>query len=159
MSRGRFVVAAAVAALSVSAPASADQSKSVTATGAAQEKVTPRHPKSNASIAAAVDAARAKGIAGAIEDAHEYALKYAHAAGLTLGAITSVSDAQSNGFGYYGPGPFIGPFGPNQYCGTVAQPVFKVVNGKRKRIRVKHVHRCFVPRFETTALTVTYSAS
>ncbi len=98
-------------------------------------------------------------IAGAIDDAHEYALKYARAAGLTLGAIISVSDAQSNGPGYYGPGPLFGPFGPGQYCGTVTRPVFKVVNGKRKRVGVKHGRHCFIPQFETTALTVTYSAS
>jgi hypothetical protein len=142
----------------VSAPASADQPKSVTATGAAQEKVTPKDRHSNASISAAVDAARAKGIASAFNEAHEYALRYARAAGLTLGAIVSVSDSQNNGFGYYGPG-FFGPFGPNQFCGTVAQPRFKVVAGKRKRVGVKHVHRCFVPPFEATTLTVTYSAS
>jgi uncharacterized protein YggE len=160
MSRGSLVVAAAVAALTVSAPASADQSRSVTATGAAQEKVTPKHRKSNASINAAVDKARAKGIAGAMAEAHEYALKYARAAGLKLGAIISVSDAQSNnGFGYYGGPGFFGPFGPNQFCGTVSQPVIKVVGGKRKRVGSKRVHRCFVPPFETTTLTVTYSAS
>jgi hypothetical protein len=159
MSRGTLVVAAAVAALTVSAPASADQAKSVTATGAAQEKVTPKDRKSNASINAAVDAARAKGIAGAMAEAREYALKYARAANLTLGAIVSVSDAQSNGFGYYGGPGFFGPFGPNQFCGTVSQPVIKVVGGKRKRVGSKRVHRCFVPPFEISTLTVTYSAS
>jgi hypothetical protein len=159
MSRGSLVVAAAGAALMLSAPASADQSKSVTATGAAQEKVTPKNRHSNASINAAVDAAHAKGIGGAMDEAHEYALKYARAAGLKLGAIVSVSDAQSSGFGYYGPGPLFGQFGPNQFCGTVSQPVFKVVSGKRKRVGSKRVHRCFVPPFEATTLTVTYSAS
>jgi len=53
----------------------------------------------------------------------------------------------------------IGPFAPNQYCGKVSQPVFKVVGGKRKLERVKHVRRCFVPSFESTTLSVTYSAT
>jgi hypothetical protein len=141
-------------------PAAADQAKSVTATGAAPQKVTPKNRSSNASIRAAVDKARKAGIVGALDDAHEYALKYAEGGGLTLGAVISVSDAQANGFGYYG-GGFFGPFGPNQFCGRVTRPVFKIIAGKRKRKRVgvKHVHECFVPPFEFTTLTVTYAAS
>jgi hypothetical protein len=119
--------------------------------------VTPTNPNSSASISAAVDRARKAGISSALADAREYALDYARAASLTLGAVVSVSDAQSNG-GFYGPG-FYGPFGPNQFCGRVPQPIFKKVGGKRKRVGVKLVHRCFVPPFEITTLTVTYSAS
>jgi hypothetical protein len=37
--------------------------------------------------------------------------------------------------------------------------VFKVIGGKRKVVRTKRVHRCFVPPFEITTLTVTYSAT
>ncbi|HEY2160638.1 MAG TPA: hypothetical protein VGH24_04980 [Solirubrobacteraceae bacterium] len=95
---------------------------------------------------------------GALSDAHEYALDYAHATGLTLGGVISVSDAQQGGFyGPGGPGPFGGAFGPNQYCGTVEVVTGKPVKGKRPK--VKKVHRCFVPRFAYTTLTVTYSAS
>jgi hypothetical protein len=96
-----------------------------------------------------------------VDSAHEYALKYAAAAGLTLGGVVSVSDAQSNGvgFGPYGPFGFYGPFGPNQYCGTERQPVFKVVHKKHKLVRFKSVHVCFVPPFEATSLVVTYAAS
>ena len=36
---------------------------------------------------------------------------------------------------------------------------FKTVNGKRKVVGTKKVHRCIVPRFAFTSLTVTYSAS
>jgi uncharacterized protein YggE len=147
-----------VAALALAAPALADQTKTVTATGTAQEKVTPKNRNSNASIGAAVDKARKAGIHSAFADAHEYALDYARTARLALGRVVSVSDAQSNGGGYYGPG-FFGPFGPNQFCGRVAQPIFKTVGGKRKRVGVKHLHRCFVPPFEVTTLTVTYTAT
>jgi uncharacterized protein YggE len=159
MSRVSFVVAATVAALMAATPAAADQAKSITATGTDQVKVVPKNRNSNSSISAAVDAARKAGIAGAMSEAHEYAGDYARAAGLTLGAVSSVSDAQNNGFSYYGPGPFFGPFGPNQFCGKAPQPVFSTVNGKRKLVRVKRVHRCFVPPFEVTSLTVTFAAS
>jgi hypothetical protein len=37
--------------------------------------------------------------------------------------------------------------------------VFKVIHGRRKFVRLKKVHRCFVPPFETTTLVVTYSAT
>lgn len=159
MSRGTAVLASLVAALTVAAPAAADQPKSVTATGTAQAKVTPKNRNSNASIQAAVDAAHKAGISGALAEAHEYALAYAQATGLTLGSVISVSD-QSNGGGYYGPGPFFyGPFGPNQYCGLEPRPVFKTVGGKRKQVGVKRVHTCVVPPFEFVTLSVTYSAT
>ncbi|MGA9857863.1 MAG: SIMPL domain-containing protein, partial [Solirubrobacteraceae bacterium] len=80
----------------------------MTATGTGQARVSPKNRHDNASIVAAYDAARHAAIAGAISQAHEYALDYAKAVGLTLGPVSSVSDAQSN---FYGPGQFFGPFG------------------------------------------------
>ena len=157
MSPRSLVLVPVVVALAAAAPATADQSQSVTATGSAQIKVVPKNRKSESSIEAAVEAAREAGIPAALKDAHSYALKYARAAGLTLGPIESVSDASSNGFAY-GPG-FYGPFGPNQFCGTVRRPVVKVVTGKKKVVATKKVHRCFVPPLVATALTVTYSAT
>jgi hypothetical protein len=158
----RSVLLAPVLAIALGgSPALADTAKTVTATGSAETAVKPADRKSDASIRAAVDAAKKAGIAGALKEAHEYALLYAGATGLTLGSIVSVSDAQSglnSTFGPYG-GPFFGPFGPGHYCGSVPQPVFKTVNHKRKLVRVKRVRRCFVPAFQETALTVTYSAT
>ena len=156
MSPRSLALVSAVAALTAAAPATADQTKSVTATGSAQTKVIPKNRQSNSSIAAAVEAAHQAGIPAALKDAHSYAMKYAKAAGLTLGTIQSVSDASNNGFAY---GPVFGPFGPNQYCGTVHRPIFKVVAGKRRVVGTKKVHRCIVPQFEVTVLTVTYAAS
>ena len=158
MSRRSLALVSVVAALTAAAPAMADQSQSVTATGTAQIKVVPKDRKSSSSIAAAVEAARQAGIPAAIKDAHGYAVKYAKAAGLTLGAIESVSDASNNNGFAYGPG-FYGPFGPNQYCGTIRRPILKIVNGKKKVVGTKKVHRCFVPPFVVTVLTVTYSAT
>ncbi len=139
-------------------PAGAAQSSSVTATGTNQSVVHPRDRHNNASIVTAFDAARQAAIGGALKQAHEYALAYAKAVGLTLGPVVSVSDAQNSGF--YGPGQFIGPFGPDQFCGTLRQPIFKKgKHGRHKIVGTKKVHRCIVPRFAIVTLTVTYSAS
>jgi hypothetical protein len=90
-------------------------------------------------------------------EAHGYERDYARAVGMTLGSAISVSDAEANGyFGPGGPGALIGPFGANQHCGTVRQPLGKLVRGKQPTL--KKVHRCFVPRFAYTTLTVTYLA-
>jgi hypothetical protein len=158
MSRCSLWLAPLLAMLLAAAPAVADQSKSVTATGTATAKVIPTNRHSNASIKAAVEAARKAGIKPAIDNAREYALRYAQAAGLALGPVISVSDVQSNGFAYYG-GPFIGPFGPDQYCGFIRRTTAKLVAGKKKLVPGKRIRRCFVPAFESTTLTVTYSAT
>ncbi len=158
MSRRWLVLATAIGALATAAPALAQPGDTVTATGTGQAKVVPANRHNNASIAAAYDAARQNAIAGALSEAQEYAQDYAQAAGLTLGTVISVSDAQNGGF--YGPGPqFIGPFGPDRFCGTTRFPVFKKVNGRRKLVRFKKRHECIVPRFAYVTLTVTYSAS
>jgi hypothetical protein len=152
------VAAALVAATPAVAQSPQTQDKTVTATGTGQARVHAKNRHSNASIAAAVDAARRAAIASALDEAHEYALDYAEGTGVTLGSVISVSDATANGlYGLYGPGAFISPFGPNQYCGTTERVVGKVVPGRTPKL--KKVHRCFVPPFAYTTLTVTYSAS
>jgi hypothetical protein len=71
---------------------------------------------------------------------------------------TSQSAVQNSVF--YGPGQFISPFGPNQFCGTLRQPIIKKEkNGRRKVVGTKKVHRCIVPRSAFVTLTVTYSAT
>ena len=142
----------------VAAQAPTAQAQTVTATGTGESAVHPRDRHNNASIVRAYDAARHAAIGSALRQAHEYASGYAKAVGLTLGHVVSVSDAQSGGV-FYGPGPFFGPFGPNQFCGTLRQPIFKKgKHGRRKVVGSKKVHRCIVPRFATITLTVTYSA-
>ena len=161
MSRHAVALMSCVTALLVSAaPAVADTSKSVTATGTKLVKVVPANRNSNASIRAAVDAAEQAGIQGAIAVAHEYALRYAAAAGLTLGGVISVSDAQNNGvyFGPYGSLGFFGPFGPDQYCGTQQIHVVKRVH-KKLTVVTKKVDICVVPPYEVTTLTVTFAAT
>ncbi|MGI8505320.1 MAG: hypothetical protein ACR2MK_00695 [Solirubrobacteraceae bacterium] len=150
-----------MASPALAAPAASSQGDTVTATGTGQVRVVPANRRSNASIAAAVDKAQQAAIPGAIVKAHEYALRYATAAGLTLGAIQSVSDIQSGSSGYYGFGPFGGPFGPNQYCNVIRAHTQKRI-GPGHKVTVIHVKRhrvCYVPAFATSTLTVTYSAS
>lgn len=149
---------AAVIVLGTAGPALAASGGTVTATGTGQSAVRPSDRNSNASIVAAVDAARQASIAGAIAQAREYAQQYATAVGLTLGGVLSISDAV-NGGGFYGPGPFFGSFGPNQYCGTVRQPIRTGPKGHHRITGFKKVHRCFVPPFAYVTLTVTYQAS
>ncbi len=163
MSRRLLVLVGVVAGLAWAAPAVAASSLpgSVTATGTKLVKVLPSDRKSNSSILAAVAAAQKAGIKGALASARDNAVRYAKAAGLTLGTIISVSDVLNNGGGFdgpYGGGEFYGPFGPDQYCGIERRPVFKIVNHKRKLVRTKKVHACIVPPYETTTLIVTYNA-
>ncbi len=163
MSRRLLVLAGVLAGLTSATPAIAASSTpgSVTATGTQLTRVLPTNRKSNSSIQAAVTAAQKAGINGALAAAHDNAVSYAQAAGLTLGTIISVSDVQNNGGGFYGPyggGPYYGSFGPDQYCGTQRRPVFRIVNGKRKLVRVKKSRVCYVPRYEATTLSVTYNA-
>ena len=156
----RGVLGAAVIALLISTtpavaqPATSSSAQTITATGTSQMRVVPKDRTSNASIAAAVDRAHKASIAGALKEAHEYAVLYAKAVGMKLGAVISVSDAQN---GFYGPGVFFGPFGPDQYCGTIRQPVGRPAKGQKPVF--KKVHRCFVPPFASATLTVTYAAS
>jgi hypothetical protein len=142
----------------VAAPAAVAQAGSITATGSSQSVVHPGDRNNNASIVKAYDAARHAAFGGVLTQAHEYAVEYAKAVGLKPGSVLSVSDAQNNV--YYGPGRHLGPFGPNQSCGTLRQPIFKKgENGRRKVVGTKKGPPAHVPRFATVSLTVTYSAS
>ncbi len=156
----RGVLAAVVIAVllattpAIAQPAQSSSAQTITATGTAQTRVAPKNRNSNASIAAAVDRARKASIAGALKQAHEYAVLYASAVGMTLGNVISVSDTQN---GFYGPGLYVGPFGPGRFCGTVPRPVGRPVKGQK--LKFKQVHRCFVPPFASATLTVTYAAT
>jgi hypothetical protein len=177
MSRRRLSPAASVTAaaltLAVASPALADTAKTITATGTAAVKVVPANRNSESSIRKAVEAAEKAGVAGAMSQAREYALRYASASGMRLGGVLTVTDAPNGRYlGFGGPfgggpfgggfgGPFGGPFGPNQFCGNERRPVFKRSGPKhrQKLTGFKNVHVCYVPRFAATTLTVTYSAT
>ena len=124
----------------------------ITAVGSAQEKVTPKDPKDNKSIADAVEEAHKASIPAAIQEAKEEATALASASGLTLGAIQSVDENVNNGF-YPGYGA-IAPFGPGQFCGTVTRRVKR--HGHRVRVKTR---RCYVPQFVTTTVAVTFATT
>lgn len=162
MSRRWLLAVSILTALALAAPAAADSTMTIAATGTGNVRVIPHDRKSNASIAAAYAAARRASVPAAFAQAHVFALRYAHAAGLTLGSIVAVSDAQNqNGPYFYGPGPSFGPFGPGQFCHVF--PAHKQTRfgpgNKRTVVEVKRHRTCTVPQFGSTTLTVTYSAT
>ena len=162
MSRRWLLGVSILAALALAAPAAAASSVSVTATGTGSVRVVPHNRKSNASIGAAYAAARRASVPAAIAQAHVFALRYAQAAGLTLGSIVAVSDAQNpNGPVFFGPGPFFGPFGPSGFCHVFpAHTQTRIGPGNTKTVvKVKRHRTCFVPQFGSTTLTVTYTAT
>jgi len=164
MSRRSLALAPVLAALTLAsptAPALAQQTESVTATGTAEVKVTPSNRHSNASIVAAVEAAEKQAVPGALSAAHAKALLYAADADLSLGSVLSVSDAMDNTIfvGPYGVDSDIGPFGPDKYCGTERIGVLRKVDGRNKVVRTKKRHVCDVPGYASSTLTVTYSAT
>ena len=154
---------AAVTAALMLVPAAQAQApaKSVTASGVASVAVKPDDRTSNASIKAAVEAANTSAQPKAIAEAREQATTLAAAAGLTLGAIISVSDAPATPF--YGPyfAPYTqGTFGPGKYCGTVRTPHLKhLSNGKTRRVFGKPHRVCRIPPSVTVSVTVTFAAS
>ncbi len=135
----------------------------VTATGTGNVRVVPQNRQSSASIGAAYTAARRASVPAAIAQARVFALRYAQAAGLRIGSIVAVSDAQNqNGpFFSYGPGPFFGPFGPGRFCHVFpAHTQTRIGPGNRKTVvKVKRHRICVVPPFGSTTLRVTYTAT
>jgi uncharacterized protein YggE len=161
--RALVIVAVSVA---LAAPATAEAAVTITATGTGSVKVVPKDRHSSKSIAAADAAAQKASVRPALADAKSQAQSYASAAGLTLGPLVAISD-QVPSEPFFSAATEPGPFGPGKFCGTervaISQGQVKVVDGKqvipRQKVRFKKVHRCIVPRYATTTLAVTYSAS
>ena len=159
---GLGTVAAAAVLAVPAAEAQAPPVKSVTTIGIGTASVTPKDRKSNASIKEAVDAADGAARPKAIASARERATELAQAAGLTLGGITSVSEASQ--FPYYGPfGPpyaLQGTFGPGKFCGTIRTSHLKRdSNGRVHRVLGKRHRVCRFPSTINVSLTVTFAAS
>jgi hypothetical protein len=133
--------------------------RTVTAQGLASVKVVaPNDRKHEGPIRAAVEAAEAKALPRAMAAAREKATELARLSGLTLGAIVSISDAQTSPYGPFG---FYGTFGPDRFCGTLRIAVFRTdtTTGKRKRVGFRARHTCRVPSTVTSSLTMTFAAS
>ena len=91
-------------------------------------------------------------------DGAEHNAELARLAGLTLGAIVSISDAPASP--YFGPYGFYGTFGPDRFCGTVRSPVFRRgADGKRRRVGTRTRRVCRVPPIVTSSVTVTFAVT
>jgi hypothetical protein len=134
--------------------------RTVAAQGVASVKVVaPKDRTHEGPIRAAVEAAEAKALPRAIAGARENATELARLAGLQLGPIVSISDAQSSPYGpFFG---FYGTFGPDRFCGTVRTSVFRTdkKTRKRKRVGTRSRHTCRVPPTVTKSVTVTFAAT
>lgn len=158
---GRRVLALVVLMLSLGlltaqARAQAPADRTVVAYGQASVKPTPKDPKSNASIAAAVKAAAAKAVPLAIADAKQHATELATGAGVTLGELLSISNEPF-------PQPFYAPFnneegtfGRGKYCGRITS--FRRVKGKdgKTRLRRRTRRTCRIPQV-TRQVELTYA--
>jgi Protein of unknown function (DUF541) len=149
---------AAVAGAQAPAPAAAPQ-RTLVAVGTGTVKVTPKDRNDNASIAAAVDAAEAKALPAALTDAREQAAELAKAAGVTLGAVVSLSNAPTTGGGFFGPYyPVGGTFGPGKYCGTIRTRSSRIgKDGKRHFGKLRSRRVCRVPASVQRSVQLTFA--
>jgi uncharacterized protein YggE len=157
----RTALAAGLAiAVCAAAPAAANAAsdQTITALGSAQAKVHAADRRNNASIVKAVDRAYKRSVPAAIADARDDAARIAAASGLTLGAIESVDENVSSS-GYYGPSPFFGAFGPNQYCATISRRFHTRDRAGRLHTHTRKQKVCHVPEFAFSTLAVTFAAT
>lgn len=159
MSRTRVALLACTFALVVPGAAQAQEAAqpTVQAVGTGSVKPTPENRKSQDSIAAAVAVAREKAMPKALADARVRAQQLASAAGLTLGALVTVSDEP--GTWPFTPWGQDGTFGPGKYCGTVRSVKYRTVNGKRRRIGWRTRRACRVPNQVTRAVRLTFATT
>jgi hypothetical protein len=172
-------------ALLVLPGATAAQDRGISVTGSGDADVKPQNAKDNASIVAAVDAARTTAARAALDDARKQAERLAAAAGVKLGAVVAISEVQPDSFGLPGipfparppvrgravpvpalpvqaaPVPFgplqLSPFGKDRYCANVRRPVFRRKDGRRRRTGSRQVRSCIVPGRVTTQVEVTFA--
>ena len=129
----------------------------LTASGSALAVPEPDNRRSETSIRAAVEAAEAEALPRAVADARAHATALAAAAGLTLGALISISDAPpSPYFSIYGQ---LGTFPNGRYCGQVRRTRTVVRNGVRRRVSAGTRRVCRVPPQVVSSVQLTYAVS
>jgi uncharacterized protein YggE len=133
--------------------------RTLIAAGQGAVKVTPKDRDSNASIVAAVNAANAKALPLAIKDARTQAAQLATAAGVTLGALVTVSNSAPVTGPFYGPYyPVTGTFGPNQFCGKVTtRPSHIDKSGKRVFGKPRTRRTCRIPATIQRSVQLTFA--
>ena len=148
------VLAAALfpAAVSAQTPAAT----TLTAAGTGQTAPKPDDRKSESSIREAVEAAEAAALPKAVAEAKTHAVALAAAAGLTLGALISISDAPSNSYPFY----YGLPTFPNgHYCGNVRRFKTVVRDGKRRRVSAGTRRTCRIPPQVVSSVQLTYAVT
>ena len=159
MSRSRIAVLACAfaAVLPGAAQAQEGAQPTVQAVGTGSVKPAPVNKKRQDSIAAAVAKAREKALPKAIADARLRAQQLAAAAGLTLGALVTVSDEP--GTSPFSPWGQDGTFGPGRFCGLVRSPKYRTVNGKRRRAGMRTRRTCRVPNEVERSVRLTFATT
>lgn len=139
------VALALAASATAGAQAPAPVLDTITAGGTVQQRVKAPKVKTQKSIAAAVRAAQAAALPAALERARLQATRIASLTGVTLGAVTSVTE-QNYGF-------FSGP-----YCRVVRKPIIRRGEDGRRRVVGRGPRRkvCTVPPFVYESVSVTY---
>jgi uncharacterized protein YggE len=146
----------------LAAPAAAQQpagGKTVEVIGVGEADVKPENRRSNASIQRAIDKAQAAALPRAMRSARERGTELARLAGLTLGEIMTISEGPPSPYGPFGFGVFEGPFGPGRWCGTIRRPVYRRVDGRRRRVGTRARRVCHFPSEVYATVTVTFAAS
>lgn len=153
-----FTATAATVTFSIVDGAQASSGPEVSAPGAASVPTEPENPRGNRSIRLALGAARIAATPKAAVAARQSAETAARAAGLTLGAIVSISEPQQPYPYFYD--PTLGSFGAGQFCGVVRRVRARrdPETGRRRIIRRTIGRRCRFPRTLTLRLEATYEA-
>ncbi|MDA0159095.1 SIMPL domain-containing protein [Solirubrobacter ginsenosidimutans] len=138
-------------AASAQAPAT-----TLTAAGVGQSAPKPDDPKSERSIREAVEAAEASALPKAVAEGKAHAVALAAAAGLTLGALISISDSPPNSYPFYYQ---FGTFPNGHYCGNVRRVKTVVRNGKRVRVAAGTRRVCRVPPQVSASVQLTYAVT
>ncbi len=153
----RRLIALAAVMLAFPAAASAQTTPpTLTATGTASAVPDPANPRSEPSIRTAVEAAEASALPRAVADARAHATALAAAAGLTMGALISISDTAANPYPFYGP---LGTFPNGRYCGRVRRTRTVVRDGVRRRVSAGTRRVCRVPPQVVSSVQLTYAVS
>ncbi len=152
----RLIVLGAVMLASPPAASAQAPPPTLTATGTASAVPDPANTRSETSIRAAVEAAEASTLPRAVADARAHATALAAAAGLTLGALVSISDAAGSPYPYFGP---LGTFPNGRYCGRVRRTRTVVRNGVRRRVSAGTRRVCRVPPQVVSSVQLTYAVS
>lgn len=153
--RAAQLIAAAAVLLAFPTGALA-QTPTLTASGTASAVPEPENRRSETSIRAAVEAAEAAALPRAVADARTHATALAAAAGLTLGALITISDAPANPYSFYGP---LGTFPNGRYCGQVRRTRTVVRDGVRRRVAAGTRRMCRIPPQVVSSVQLTYAVS